>query len=48
MLSLAFWVSLTRISDYFHHPYDVVTGALVGIVFAVTTMLVMADVFNKR
>ena len=37
-----------RISDYYHHPYDVVTGALVGIVFASSTLLVMADVFNKR
>ena len=66
MISLAFWISLTRyvfykllliltnvlfsprISDYYHHPYDVVTGALVGIVFASSTLLVMADVFNKR
>ena len=37
-----------RISDYYHHPYDVVTGALVGIMFASSTLLVMADVFNKR
>jgi len=48
MISLAFWISLTRISDYYHHPYDVVTGALVGIMFASSTLLVMADVFNKR
>ena len=39
---------MKRISDYYHHPYDVVTGALVGIVFASSTLLVMADVFNKR
>lgn len=48
MISLAFWISLTRISDYFHHPYDVVTGALVGISFASATLLVMADVFNTK
>jgi len=48
MLVLAFWISLTRISDYFHHPYDVATGALVGVIFAAITLLVMADVFNKR
>ena len=48
MVTLAFWISLTRISNYFHHPYDVVTGALVGIVFACITLLVTADVFNKR
>ena len=48
MITLAFWISLTRISNYFHHPYDVVTGALVGIVFACITLLVTADVFNRR
>jgi len=48
MISLAFWISLTRISDYYHHPYDVATGALVGIMFGIITLLVMADVFNKH
>ena len=31
---LAFWISLTRISDYYHHPLDVAIGSLVGIMFA--------------
>ena len=44
---LAFWISLTRISDYFHHPLDVTVGALVGIGFAIVT-LVVADVFTKQ
>jgi len=48
MIILAFWISLTRISDYFHHPMDVVTGALVGIAFAGMTLLVIADVFNRK
>jgi phosphatidate phosphatase len=48
MITLAFWISLTRISNYFHHPYDVVTGAFVGTVFATITLLVIADLFNKR
>ena len=48
MVTLAFWISLTRISDYFHHPFDVVTGAVVGIAFACVTLCVSADVFNKR
>lgn len=48
LIILAFWISLTRISDYFHHPMDVATGALVGIVFAVITLIVIADLFNKR
>merc|ERR1719244_511909 len=33
IIILSFWISLTRISDYFHHPMDVVTGALAGIAF---------------
>merc|ERR1712173_525776 len=48
MITLAFWISLTRISDYFHHPFDVVTGAMVGTVFASITLIVCADLFNKR
>ena len=48
MIILSFWVSLTRISDYFHHPMDVVTGALVGVVFALVTLTIIADLFNKR
>ena len=48
IIILAFWISLTRISDYFHHPFDVVTGALVGISFALITLTVAADIFNKR
>jgi len=48
MIILSFWVSLTRISDYFHHPMDVVAGALVGVIFALITLTVIADLFNKR
>ena len=39
LITLAFWISLTRIVDSFHHPMDVVTGALTGIIFAVITIL---------
>jgi len=48
MIILSFWISLTRVSDYFHHPLDVLAGAIVGICFAVITLMVIADVFNKR
>jgi len=48
IITLAFWIALTRISNYYHHPFDVVTGALVGIVFASITLLVIADLFNKK
>jgi len=48
IIILSFWISLTRISDYFHHPMDVVTGALAGIAFAGITLLVIADVFREK
>lgn len=48
MIILSFWISLTRISNYFHHPMDVLTGAVVGMCFAIMTLMVIADVFNKR
>jgi len=48
MIILSFWISLTRISNYFHHPMDVLTGAVVGMAFALITLMVIADVFNKR
>jgi len=48
LIILAFWISLTRISDYFHHPLDVATGALVGTLFACVTLVVCADIFNKH
>ena len=31
---LATWISFTRISDYYHYPFDVVCGALTGVGFA--------------
>ena len=44
---LAFWIALTRISDYFHHPLDVIMGSLVGISFAILT-LAAADIFRRQ
>ena len=32
---LATWISFTRISDYYHYPFDVISGALTGAGFAV-------------
>ena len=48
LIILAFWISLTRISDYFHHPLDVATGALIGILFALVTITIIGDIFNKK
>jgi len=36
---MAFYISLTRISDYFHHPLDVACGAILGITMAILTHL---------
>ena len=27
---LAYWISITRINDYMHHPEDVIVGAIMG------------------
>jgi len=35
IFALAFWICMTRISDYKHHPGDVAVGMLVGVVWAV-------------
>jgi phosphatidate phosphatase len=44
---LAFYIMLSRISDYKHHPGDVLTGAAVGVAFAVTFLIFMMDLFVK-
>ena len=33
-ISMAFWISLTRISDYMHHSEDVIIGAIIGAICA--------------
>ena len=35
IFALAFWICMTRISDYKHHPGDVAVGMLVGVVWAI-------------
>uniref|UniRef100_A0A6G1S940 Putative phosphatidate phosphatase n=1 Tax=Aceria tosichella TaxID=561515 RepID=A0A6G1S940_9ACAR len=39
MASLAIYISLTRVSDYHHHPLDVLTGALLGLAIAIVTSI---------
>ena len=48
LLILALWISLTRISDYYHHPLDVATGAIVGTVFAILTLTTIGNIFIKE
>ena len=35
MIMLASWISLTRISDFYHHPFDVFSGTFTGIGVAI-------------
>ena len=47
LFMLAFYIALTRISDYRHHPMDVVTGTVVGIAFAILIMVYLVDIFHR-
>ena len=40
LLALATFVGMSRISDYMHHPGDVITGALVGTIFGKYTITI--------
>ena len=35
---LAYWISITRINDYVHHPEDVIMGSMIGIACAYLIM----------
>ena len=38
LLSLALWVTATRVSDYKHHPTDVFAGGILGLSVAYVTV----------
>jgi hypothetical protein len=38
LMALAAWITFTRISDYKHHPMDVLTGGVVGSLIAYLTI----------
>jgi len=38
---------LSRISDYRHHPTDVITGIIVGVFFAAIILMFLIDLFNR-
>ena len=42
-MSLALWISFSRISDYFHHPLDVTVGAFLG-----TLMVIMQHTVKTK
>lgn len=44
---LAFYICLTRISDYKHHPGDVLVGAFLGTFVAVILLVFLVDLFHR-
>ena len=46
--ALAFFVALSRVSDYRHHPFDVFTGTLFGNIFAIFILYFHVDIFRRR
>ena len=43
----AVFTSLTRVSDYKHHPGDVLTGMVVGIFYAFMILIFLMDLFHR-
>ena len=46
-IALAFFIALTRVSDYYHHPRDVIAGGLFGTLGAFLTYTEIARLPNK-
>ena len=44
---LAFYIASTRISDYRHHTMDVVTGAIIGMIFAGLVVFGLVNIFRR-
>lgn len=47
-LSLAIVTCITRITDYRHHPTDVVAGAVLGLLVAISVPFYMCHLFNPN
>lgn len=45
--ALALYIAFTRISDYKHHPTDIIAGIIVGIVFALIILVFLVDLFQR-
>ena len=45
--TLAIYIALTRISDYRHHPTDVITGIIVGNLFALLILFLTVELFRR-
>ena len=46
-LALAFFIAMSRVSDYYHHPRDVISGGLLGTLGAYLTYTEIAQLDNK-
>jgi phosphatidate phosphatase len=47
IFALACYICLTRISDYKHHPGDVLTGIVVGVLMALILLYFLVDLVHK-
>ena len=47
LVALAFYTSLTRVSDNMHHPSDVLAGSVIGIVVALLSYARLRLFFKK-
>jgi len=47
-LMLAWFTALSRVSDYKHHPTDVLGGAILGTLVALVVGVYVSDMFRKR
>ncbi|ALC44261.1 laza [Drosophila busckii] len=48
LLMAAWYVSLSRIADYWHHWSDVLAGALLGVVYATITAIYVGDLLQPQ
>ncbi|XP_057335957.1 putative phosphatidate phosphatase [Microplitis mediator] len=47
-ISITMFVSMTRIADYWHHWSDVTVGILIGLINALVTVFLVADLFKEQ
>ena len=48
LVCYAWFCALTRVSDYKHHPTDVLAGAVLGTILALTVITMMKDKKKTR